>query len=256
MEEKMEPKPVLGRIAQVAHESVGLWRELRGEQRVLWRDTTEEHRQAYCDQVASVVAGASVDELHEARWSSGLVDIVQSIAAQLKETALVYSTALALGCGQERWDVKTGTDLDSGNVNMTVNETTIAELRSFESPAMPPRRVPNSPEVQVWRIQATITYAMEEVDFDYVLALDDGQGNTMIAAAACPGCARGSPWLDQIQQVRHAVDAAIPGLTDHYQEVGRTATITGVGFFDAIHGQMGVAPNGLGLHPILDIVFH
>ena len=28
----------------------------------------------------------------------------------------------------------------------------------------------------------------------------------------------------------------------------RRATITGVGFFDSIHGQTGVAPNGIELH--------
>jgi hypothetical protein len=30
------------------------------------------------------------------------------------------------------------------------------------------------------------------------------------------------------------------------------ATITGVGFFDIVHGQSGVAPNGIELHPALD----
>ena len=30
-----------------------------------------------------------------------------------------------------------------------------------------------------------------------------------------------------------------------------SATITGVGFFDLIHGQAGVAPNGIELHPAL-----
>jgi hypothetical protein len=29
--------------------------------------------------------------------------------------------------------------------------------------------------------------------------------------------------------------------------------VTGVGFFDRIHGQMGVAPNGIELHPVLDV---
>jgi hypothetical protein len=29
------------------------------------------------------------------------------------------------------------------------------------------------------------------------------------------------------------------------------ATITGVGFFDGIHGQTGIAPNGIELHPVL-----
>jgi len=31
--------------------------------------------------------------------------------------------------------------------------------------------------------------------------------------------------------------------------------MTGVGFFDFVHGQTGVAPNGIELHPILDITF-
>jgi hypothetical protein len=32
-----------------------------------------------------------------------------------------------------------------------------------------------------------------------------------------------------------------------------TATVTGVGFFDIIHGQTGVAPNGIELHPVLRV---
>lgn len=31
--------------------------------------------------------------------------------------------------------------------------------------------------------------------------------------------------------------------------------LTGVGFFDRVHGQSGVAPNGIELHPVLDIKF-
>jgi len=31
--------------------------------------------------------------------------------------------------------------------------------------------------------------------------------------------------------------------------------ITGVGFFDYIHGQHGVAPNGIELHPVLGVAF-
>jgi len=29
--------------------------------------------------------------------------------------------------------------------------------------------------------------------------------------------------------------------------------VTGVVFFDRVHGQIGVAPNGVELHPVLDI---
>ena len=34
-----------------------------------------------------------------------------------------------------------------------------------------------------------------------------------------------------------------------------TVTVTGFGFFDTIHGQNGVAANGIELHPILQICF-
>jgi hypothetical protein len=32
----------------------------------------------------------------------------------------------------------------------------------------------------------------------------------------------------------------------------RRARVTGVAFFDYLHGQTGVAPNGIELHPVLD----
>jgi hypothetical protein len=34
----------------------------------------------------------------------------------------------------------------------------------------------------------------------------------------------------------------------------RRARLGGVAFFDYLHGQTGVAPNGIELHPILDFV--
>jgi hypothetical protein len=37
--------------------------------------------------------------------------------------------------------------------------------------------------------------------------------------------------------------------------VNQPVQITGVGFFDFIHGQTGVAPNGIELHPVLSISF-
>ena len=39
--------------------------------------------------------------------------------------------------------------------------------------------------------------------------------------------------------------------TSSFKSLSGTATLTGVGFFDVIHGQTGVAPNGIELHPIL-----
>jgi hypothetical protein len=36
-----------------------------------------------------------------------------------------------------------------------------------------------------------------------------------------------------------------------FTQLSRMATITGVAFFDSVHGQRGVAPNGIELHPVL-----
>lgn len=36
-----------------------------------------------------------------------------------------------------------------------------------------------------------------------------------------------------------------------FTHLSGTATLTGVGFFDFLHGQTGVAPNGIELHPVM-----
>jgi hypothetical protein len=42
-----------------------------------------------------------------------------------------------------------------------------------------------------------------------------------------------------------------PASSSHFTALSGSATVTGVGFFDVIHGQTGVAPNGIELHPVL-----
>jgi len=39
--------------------------------------------------------------------------------------------------------------------------------------------------------------------------------------------------------------------SEAFQAVSGTVNIAGVAFFDFIHGQNGVAPNGIELHPVL-----
>jgi hypothetical protein len=44
----------------------------------------------------------------------------------------------------------------------------------------------------------------------------------------------------------------MPGASSFTMLNGK-ATIRGVGFFDFLHGQTGVAPNGIELHPVLRV---
>src|SRR5258708_16226795 len=58
-----------------------------------------------------------------------------------------------------------------------------------------------------------------------------------------------------MQGGRAAVLAALgPELPTTAYRIGRpavTAEVTGVGYFETVHGQTGIAPNGLTLHPVL-----
>lgn len=155
------------------------------------------------------------------------------------------------GCGKERWAVKTLTDPLAAQVDLTPKDTTIAKLVAVAPPVDPTDRVAPTEET-TFRIQAVITFVKTEADSDYHVVIEDPQGNTMIVEAASPACDQGSLAASQIAQVRQAMDKQFPG--GRFR--GRLpATVTGVGFFDRLHGQTGVAPNGIELHPLTAIEF-
>jgi hypothetical protein len=49
--------------------------------------------------------------------------------------------------------------------------------------------------------------------------------------------------------------AQVSSVTTSPQNPAATVTVVGVGFFDILHGQTGVAPNAIELHPVLQICF-
>jgi hypothetical protein len=170
--------------------------------------------------------------------------------------APLAALATSLGCGKERWDVKTLTDGAAGQVNLTPLPAGVAQLGAIVPPPPdPPVRQPE--ECVTYKVAGTITLAKQEADSDIHMVLDDGLGHTMVVEAACPECAAGSLVLDQITAVRAAVQAQFPAAFQGVVMRGLSvpATVTGVFFADRIHGQDGVAPNGGELHPIIAIDF-
>jgi len=163
--------------------------------------------------------------------------------------------ALIGHCGVERWPVKTGTDADAGQVSLSPVQTTIAQMVSLQAPANPPnsnRVVPT--ELTNFTIHATLTEFKLETDNDYHLVVSDGT-RTMIVEIPNPGCVgSGSPFRPQISQARAKFDSHyVAGAS--FQSVSVAVTVTGIGFFDRLHHQTGVAPNGIELHPVLNIDF-
>jgi hypothetical protein len=157
------------------------------------------------------------------------------------------------GCGLERWAVKTLTDPNASQVTLTPQDSTVADLVSIAPPVSPTDRV-NPTEETTFRISGTLTFAKVEADGDYHLVLADAQGNTMIAESTSPSCAHGSVVMSQLEGVRQALDQRFPELAaGQVIKPGVAATVTGVGFFDRLHGQTGVAANGIELHPLLSV---
>lgn len=165
-------------------------------------------------------------------------------------------------CGKERWAVKTGTDDDAAAVSPTPVGTTVAALRALPAPA--PAEIETHPtqriapvETTLYRVSATLVEYRRETDSDYHLVIADSSGLTMIAEIPSPSCVFGGPFRPAIGQARQAFDTRFPGAERQtsFRTAGVPVTLTGAGFFDFPHGQSGVAPNAIELHPVLAIAW-
>src|SRR5229473_3696946 len=175
--------------------------------------------------------------------------IVPSIVAVLT----VLSTDAFAQCGVERWPVKTGTDADSRLVNLnSATSATIASLVMLPTPANLPQNNRVQPtETTVFVVNATLTLYKLEPDSDYHLVLSDSAGKTMIVEIPSPTCVGStSPFAAAISNARSQFNARLTATTS-FKTASTSVQVKGVGFFDFLHGQTGVAPNGIELHPVL-----
>jgi len=109
--------------------------------------------------------------------------------------------------------------------------------------------------MKTWLLSATLLRYKLEDDSDYHLVIRDGAGRTMIVELPYPGCVGSrSPFLRGIKRARRTFEGRYRVLR-HFRYTHKSIQIVGVGFFDDIHGQSGVAPNGIELHPVLGLSF-
>jgi hypothetical protein len=173
-----------------------------------------------------------------------------------REATVPHAGAVTASCGVERWSVKTGTDVDAAKINLaSTTSTSIAFLDALAQPASLPANNRIAPtETTVFQLQATLVEYKLETDSDFHLVLSDGT-HTMIAEIPDPPCVgAGSSLLAGITKARNEFTAKFTP-TSSFQTANIPVTITGVGFFDFLHGQTGVAPNGIELHAVLDVQF-
>src|ERR1700674_4523729 len=158
-------------------------------------------------------------------------------------------------CPVFRAAIKLAEDPGVGSVNTNVSVTTIAAMRAFAPPgSLGSTRIP-PPETHIYSIDATLTGYVLDTDSDYHLVIQDASGNTMIVAIPDPLCVTTSVYSPAIRNARMEFDARYTPTTS-LQATSIAVRVKGIGFFNAIHGTAGQAPNGIELHPVLDILFN
>ncbi|HVR40523.1 MAG TPA: hypothetical protein VMU84_15615, partial [Thermoanaerobaculia bacterium] len=169
----------------------------------------------------------------------------------------VIAGNVSAACGVERWSIKTGTDAGAPSINLgTYISSTIYNFHQSARPGSIPSNSRVSPrETTQYRLSGTLTKYKRETDSDYHLVIQDSAGRTMIIELPSINCVGGgSPFGSGISHARAQFDARFTATTT-MKTTSTPVTIKGIGFWDFLHGQTGVAPNGIEVHPVLDITF-
>jgi len=161
-------------------------------------------------------------------------------------------------CGKWRWPVKTLSDKRERRVNFSPRNRTVGVLRGLQAPSAlgsTTPRILHSAEVRTYRVHVAIIGAarMDDHDIHLVIAPRAHHKRTMITEfpdTACNG-AVSSPKKAAMKAARAALVDTCPPIGSTFKKLAGKATLIGVGFFDDVHGQPGVAPNGIELHPVL-----
>ncbi len=195
-----------------------------------------------------------------------MIRLVVAFAAivALSSTFVARGAAQQCGthCGTERWAVKSLSDADRGQVSLTPVDEAVSALRALTRPQSLPTNGRVGPvELTTYTVHAVLLGWVLEADRDMhlVIANPADLSETMIAEVPSTTCQRvcSSGHVQDVRAVRRVLLDRLgrPRRTFRAITPPVAVTITGVGFFDFAHGQTGLAPNAIELHPVLKIVF-
>jgi hypothetical protein len=172
----------------------------------------------------------------------------------------IHTTAQTCGvkCGVERWQVKTLTDTTVDNIDSDEVSKTIKWFRTRTRPST----LPNTKrligiETMTFRVRGEVVAFKREDDKDFhvVIANPNNHKQTIVIEFPDPECKNvcSSDFLDRIRQARQDFIAKFGQPTASFKEPEETVVIeiVGIGFFDRLHGQRGMAPSGIEIHPVL-----
>jgi hypothetical protein len=167
---------------------------------------------------------------------------------------LLLLALLSATCGTERQQVKTLADNPGLEKVVT---SSVTALRTLPAPKTWGDTMPRLPaERKVYRVKALLLGYKLEDDQDYHLVLAEigKPKRTMIAEIPSAECAqeRAKVFKKERAFVDRIPKPKSPGRMIMFKKPIEVV-ITGSAFFDKLHGQTGVAPNGIELHPVIGI---
>jgi hypothetical protein len=162
-------------------------------------------------------------------------------------------------CGEFRWPVKTLSDADAHAVDYSAIQTKVRALRHRDRPTTTigtstPRT--SRTEFQTWKVRARAVQAKLEDDNDIhlVISVPRHPSKTMIVEFPKKTCvaSRFKRWKIAEARQQFLNNCGTVSSSSWLDLTGRI-TLVGVGFWDEQHGQTGVAPNAIELHPVLNL---
>ena len=169
-----------------------------------------------------------------------------------------FYIAAGQNCGVERWTVKTLSDNDTLDIDFSKTyKSTVHEQVLMSAPSKKRERLES--EKIVYSIKCFIIgYKRENNDKDIHIIIEDiNTDETMvieIPSYECFDIQRTSRynlfknlhnWF--FENIGHPTSKFV------YLKKHIAVTITGVGYFDFVHGQKGMAQNGREIHPVLSM---
>jgi hypothetical protein len=161
-------------------------------------------------------------------------------------------------CGQERWGIKTLSDPDTTLINFNeLKFTTVDEQIHMERPEgrMGERQ---ASETNEYVFDCKLIGYKKEKDQDFhIVVADVSTGETMVIEIASPECesVKQSGRYEQMKEVHDwfVQNIGMPHSSFYHLPVPIKIRVTGIGYWDFLHGQTGMATNGREIHPVLSI---
>ena len=188
-----------------------------------------------------------------------ILPVFSTFAQDVDESDVAESeNGTLITCGVERWAVKTCYDADTANIDFSyIIPSSVAYQRSLTKPTLPGDNTTRlSSEDTVYSLDVHLLKCVFESDQDIhvVISTVGNTTETMVAEIVnpeCPNIVNTSRYAEFKALRDWFISTFAP--TTSFKTINADVHLTGVGFFDFLHGQTGIPPNGREIHPILSM---